>query len=141
MNKERQYGGFSAYVSATLILVLVLVWSLLPQSMIKGHTMEMLFDVLPQRYWVIVIQCFILMLMLFTYIGMLLYNTEVLTAPLDNVRTFTDSQGRMVEYKNQSELQWYFHHETSGVMDLPVNEVSRLLYLHDQKLYDNSDDE
>lgn len=69
--------------------------------------------------------------MLFTYVGMLSYNIDMLTVPLDDMRTITDTQGRIVEYKNFSELDWYITNETSGVADLPINEVSRVLYLQE----------
>ncbi|CDO92066.1 unnamed protein product [Kluyveromyces dobzhanskii CBS 2104] len=129
MNEERQYGGFSIYVSTTLVLIFTIAWCLLPQSVVQGQAIAGIYEILPQRYWAVAIQCIVLMAMLFTYVGMLSYNVDILTVPLDDLRTITDTQGRIVEYKNLSELEWYFDHETSGVADLPINEVSRVLYL------------
>lgn len=132
MIKERQYGGFAVYVSVTIILTFIVIWALFPQTLIHGHVIEEFYDLLPQRYWIIAVQCFILMLMLFTYIGLLTYNVDVLTVELNDLRTITDGRGRTLDYKDESELEYYFNHETSGVIDLPINEVSRALYLYDK---------
>ncbi|QEU62128.1 Gpi19 [Kluyveromyces lactis] len=131
MNKERQYGGFSVYVSSTLVLFFIVVWAFLPKIILQGQAIAEVYEILPQRYWLIAIQCLVLMTMLFTYVGMLSYNIDILTVPLDDMRTITDTQARIVEYKNFSELDWYITNETSGVADLPINEVNRVLYLQE----------
>lgn len=133
MLSERQYGGFAIYLSSTIGVTFIILWTMAPQAIADSRALHEFFELLPQRYWILAIQCIILMTMLFTYVGLLAYNVDVLTVSLDDPRTVIDSKGRLIQYSTRRELEWYFNHETSGVVDLPINEVSRYLYL-DKKM-------
>lgn len=84
----REYQGFALYVAATLMLCVYALWALLPASWL--HAMRI--DYYPSRWWAIAIPAFILMLMLYIYILLASYNTEVLTFPPDAAQTLCDTE-------------------------------------------------
>lgn len=136
----REYFGFSQFYVTTFTLCFVFVWSLLPNLKSYANSdgplsryvigfAEEIVDLLPQRYWIIVTECTILMGMLVAYLGILFYNEDVLTVPLDDIRTVTDSKANIAKPVNyQNFLENHAFKETSGVIDLPITEVCRLLY-------------
>ncbi|SCV05668.1 LANO_0H12552g1_1 [Lachancea nothofagi CBS 11611] len=136
----REYFGFSQYIAVTFTLCFILVWSLLPdlevfktsQHSVRNDVItftQELVDLLPSRYWIAVIECIILMGMLFSYLGLLAYNEDILTVPLHDMRTFTDSRANVVQCSSHQEfLDKYAYQETSGVLDLPITEVCKVLY-------------
>jgi phosphatidylinositol glycan class P protein len=73
------------------------------------------------------------MLMLFIYIALALYNTEVLALPLNDVRNFVDEFTVFPNEQGENLLD-YVHRAPSGVWDLPITLVNEVLY-------DNQDDE
>ncbi|CUS23451.1 LAQU0S10e00672g1_1 [Lachancea quebecensis] len=140
---RREYFGFSQFIFTTGILLLTFVWSLAPtlsafktedasiRNEIITFTQELV-ELLPQRYWIIVFECVVLMAMLFTYLGLWMYNEDVLTVPLDDMRTITDNRANVVKFSSHQEfLDNYAFRESSGVMDLPITEVCRVLYEKD----------
>ncbi|CEP64253.1 phosphatidylinositol N-acetylglucosaminyltransferase GPI19 LALA0_S10e05974g [Lachancea lanzarotensis] len=139
-SSPREYLGFSQFFAVTFLLWFVITWSILPdlsiykseQPCLKNDVISFVqevVDVLPQRYWIAVIECTVLMGMLFTYLGILAYNEDVLTVPLNDIRTLTDTRANVAETSTYQEfLDQYAHKETSGVLDLPITEVCKLLY-------------
>ncbi|SCU94459.1 LADA_0G08658g1_1 [Lachancea dasiensis] len=135
---SREYFGFSQFFAVTFLLGFIIFWSLLPDLSIYQSDdsknelftfVHELVNLLPQRAWIIVINCVILMGMLFIYLGLLSYNEDVLTAPLDDLTTVTDSRANVVPCSTHEEfLQKYAFQETSGVLDVPITEVCKLLY-------------
>lgn len=78
-------------------------------------------------------QCLILMGMLFIYLGLLAYNEDVLTVPLDDMRTLTDDKADIVKFKDRTEfLEKFAFRETSGVLDLPITKVCEVLYTQEK---------
>ena len=73
-----------------------------------------------------------LMGMLCTYIGLLMYNEDTLTPPLDSLSTVTDAGGQLVieDAPDVFVKKWAFK-ETSGIYDLPLMDACQLLYLYD----------
>ncbi|AGO14129.1 AaceriAER333Cp [[Ashbya] aceris (nom. inval.)] len=141
---KRKYSGFVQSVGITCVLILIILWTLLPYPLSDPEKrlrepqtttesislfLDELVELFPQRYWILCIQCMILMDMLFVYIGLPIFNQSILTVRLDDLRTITDSKASVVMCESHAEfLTSYAHTETSGVYDLPITEVSRLLY-------------
>lgn len=140
---HREYYGFSQFFLTTFILGFILTWSLLPDlrkyktptASVRNeiiNSVQEILDLLPQRYWIIVFDCLVLMGMLFAYLGLWMYNEDVLTVPLNDMRTITDSKANIAQSSCHREfLEKYAHKETSGVMDLPISDVCRILYEKD----------
>ncbi|AET39163.1 phosphatidylinositol N-acetylglucosaminyltransferase GPI19 Ecym_4084 [Eremothecium cymbalariae DBVPG len=137
---RREYSGFVQSVGITCILVFIAIWMLIPYPPHPVKTannirqnvsllISEVLDILPQRYWIICIQCMILMQMLFAYIGLPIFNDDVLNVPLYDLKTITDSKAILVEFQDHEEfLRKYAFEETSGVYDIPITEVSKVLY-------------
>lgn len=136
MNEDysKEYEWFAYYITTTSVLIFTVLWSLLPgQNEISGtirvRPLQALLDILPQRKWVIYLQCLVLMGMLYTYLALIAYNEDVLTPPLDSLNTITDSQTRIavvedeVEFLNNSAFR-----ETSALFDLPIMDVCEILH-------------
>lgn len=155
----REYSGFSQFLSSTVILLFIIIWSILPnypqyehQSISPPvfplqnlnelwawskyqyiHFISEVMELLPQRYWITCVQCLILMGMLFIYLGLLAYNEDVLTVPLDDMRTLTDDKADIVKFKDHTEfLEKFAFRETSGVLDLPITKVCEVLYTREK---------
>ncbi|SCU88812.1 LAFA_0E14686g1_1 [Lachancea sp. 'fantastica'] len=137
---QREYLGFSQFFAVTFLLWFIITWSILPdlsiykseQPCLKNDVISFVqevMDALPQRYWIVVIECIVLMGMLFTYLGILAYNEDVLTVPLNDIRTLTDDRANVAECSTHQEfIDQYAYNETGGVLDLPLTEVCKLLY-------------
>ncbi|QLG72806.1 hypothetical protein HG535_0D05150 [Zygotorulaspora mrakii] len=130
---SEEYEWFAYYITVTSILVFIIVWSLLPNESAIGQLHNGLFkailEILPQRNWVIYSQAFILMGMLYTYFGILMYNEDVLTPSLDDLRTITDSKGKVAIADSEKKLiDEYVFKETSAIIDIPIMDVCRILY-------------
>ncbi|AMD21636.1 HFL220Cp [Eremothecium sinecaudum] len=145
----KKYSGFVQSVGITCILIFIIIWSFIPYPLVREELdstpktilqnayilFDDLVDLLPQRYWIICIQCMILMNMLFVYIGLPIFNDAVLNVSLDDLRTITDSKTTIVEFGSHEEfMRRYAHQETSGVYDIPITKVSIILHgLHKSK--------
>ncbi|QLQ78316.1 hypothetical protein HG537_0A05630 [Torulaspora globosa] len=130
---DKEYEWFSYYISVTSVLALIIIWSLLPDDGLWSNSVfKAVLDILPQRNWVIYSQCLVLMGMLYGYFAILMYNEDVLTPPLDDLRTITDSKGETIICANDVELvQKYAFKESSGIIDLPIMDVCEILYAKD----------
>ncbi|EHN02927.1 GPI19-like protein [Saccharomyces kudriavzevii IFO 1802] len=121
----------------TSTLVLTIIWSILPSSS-DEHTPQQfistILDIFPQRRWIITLESIMLMGMLCTYTGLLMYNEDSLTPPLDSLCTVTDAGGQLVIEDDTDVLvkRWAFK-ETSGIYDLPLMDACQLLYLYDNE--------
>lgn len=99
-----EYQGFALYVSATAALLIYLAWALLPRRWL--HRLSIFY--FPSRYWAVAVPAFLLMLMVYVYVGLDALNKEVLTPPASSEKTFTDAD--------------------SAVHDARVVEVSESMY-------------
>lgn len=115
-----EYRGFFIYVFSTVLLTVFVGWSLIPDNILQYLGI----NYYPDKYWTHAIPAWLLMLMLYTYFYVALYNTEVLTFPIDDVRLFTDEHS--VFPKNPEEWVWK---APSGVWDMPIGLVNEVLYL------------
>ncbi|KSA00934.1 uncharacterized protein AC631_03304 [Debaryomyces fabryi] len=94
----------------------------------------------PDKYWALAIPAYTLMLMVYVYVALALYNTEVLTLPLDDVRNFVDEHSVLVGSSEADEIAKankaieYLWKSPSGVWDLPVTLVNEVLYGEEEEV-------
>ena len=153
LSQGKEYYRFAHHFIATFILVFLIVWSLLPLGLGAndnhddknlGHVSDYqrfvskLIGVLPQQRWVIIGQSLGLMGMLFAYIGLQLYDEDVLAVAPEDFRTIVDDRSELVTPPTRRLLlQRYAFSETSGVVDVPIMDVCDLLYTEDIGTYDS----
>ncbi|EJS42148.1 YDR437W [Saccharomyces arboricola H-6] len=133
----KEYYWFSQYMIITSTLVLTIIWSILPSSLTETASQTFLntiLEIFPQRRWIITLEGIMLMGMLCIYTGLLMYNEDCLTPPLDSLATVTDAGGQLVIEDDMNEFvkKWAFK-ETSGIYDLPLMDACQLLYLYDNE--------
>ena len=131
---QAEYRGFTIYVLSSLALVLYVSWTLIPPSIL--HKLSI--DYYPDKYWSIAIPSYSLLLMVFIYWFLALYNTEVLTLPLDSIHNFVDENTQFPSDKDRDKdnetkssnqvIKKYIHQAPSGVWDLPITMVNEVLY-------------
>ncbi|SCU88987.1 LAMI_0D12024g1_1 [Lachancea mirantina] len=137
---HREYAGFFQFLASTAGLIFILIWSIIPTSYESENpsdessnclrsVLHTLLDLLPQRHWIVTIECIVLMGMLAIYLGILTYNEDVLTVPLHDISTITDRKAKLAKPNTYEEfIKKYAFSETSGVLDLPVTDVCKMLY-------------
>ncbi|GCE97891.1 hypothetical protein ZYGM_003616 [Zygosaccharomyces mellis] len=136
MHKDysKEYEWFAYYITATSLLIFTIIWSLLPQQNQFNGTIHVglfqsLLDILPQREWIIYLQCLLLMGMLYTYLALIAYNEDVLMPPLDSLNTVTDTQSRLAVIEEEEKfLNAFAFKETSALLDLPIMDVCEILH-------------
>lgn len=138
LSQGKEYYRFAHHFIATSILVFLIVWSLLPFDDVVNNGVpesnytrfvKKLIGVLPQRRWVIIGQSLGLMGMLFAYIGLQLYDEDILAVDIDDFRTIVDDRSHITLPHTRHELlHQYAFHEASGVLDLPIMDVCDILY-------------
>lgn len=131
ISKYVEYKGFFIYVISGLVLVAWSTWIFVPDRILKNY---LGIEYYPDKYWSNAIPAYSLILMLYTYIALALYNTEARTLALDDIRNFVDDHSRLpgsteddldaVVAKNIE----YIDKAPSGVWDLPVSLVNEVLY-------------
>lgn len=131
ISKYVEYKGFFIYVISALVLGAWTTWMFIPDNILRDY---LGIDYYPDKYWSHAIPAYSLILMLYVYIALALYNTEVRTLALDDIRNFVDDHsllpGSLEEdllTAAQKNLQ-YIHRAPSGVWDLPISLVNEVLY-------------
>lgn len=114
-----EYKGFFIYVLAAALLTVYIAWVLIPDR----YLVAIGITYYPDKYWARAMPMYLLMAMLYTYVFTALYNTEILTFRLDDIRLFTDEHAVYPENP-----QDYIFQAPSGVWDLPVGLVNEVLY-------------
>lgn len=118
-----EYRGFFIYVLSGVALYTWIAWALLPDTVLRDWLAITYF---PDTYWALAIPAYLLMWMLYAYVALSLYATEVLTPPLHDLRCFVDEH--TVYPLPLLDVDWA-HTATAGVKDLPVSLVNEVLYL------------
>ncbi|VEU20145.1 DEKNAAC100992 [Brettanomyces naardenensis] len=130
---QAEYKGFASYVMSAIFLIVWLGWSLLPDKILHDVGIHYY----PSRWWALAIPSYILIAMIYTYVALALYNIEVETVPLNDLRTLVDDSGVIVTQVHEGQarqaheavpLDYYVHHPTSGIWDLPIGKVNEVLY-------------
>lgn len=126
-----EYKGFFVYVLSFIALVTWIGWTIIPEHVLENY---LYIEYYPDKYWTYAIPAYSLMLMLYMYVCLALYNSEVLTLALDDIRTIVDSHTYMPEqtvpgdrskYEKTLDYVWK---APSGVWDLPITLVNEILY-------------
>lgn len=134
-----EYKGFFIHVLAMVSFICFVLWSLVPDFILENLGI----DYLPGKYWSIAIPSYSLILMLYIYVALSLYNSEVLTLPLNDVRNFIDHHTVLAGENNctKEELLQYVHDSPSGVRELPISLVNEVLYTQADEDYEDDTDE
>jgi phosphatidylinositol glycan class P protein len=140
-----EYYGFVVYLFSSLTFLIYLLWAYLPSPFL--HALGIYYY--PNRWWALAVPSFIVMLLVYIYVALALYNTEILTLPLTSIETIVDeaakiatidSKGRIKlgagsERKQMTEerarqLDWkcIWNRGTDAVMDVPLAGVCEVLY-------------
>lgn len=125
-----EYKGFFIYVISATFLTIWVGWTLIPDLVLRSMSIYYY----PDKYWALAIPSYTLMLMVYVYIALALYNTEVLTLPLDDIRNFVDEHSVLAGSSEIDEIARanksieYLWKSPSGVWDLPVTLVNEVLY-------------
>lgn len=158
----KEYYRFAHYLIGSATFAFLLLWSFLPitedsndndtdtfTDTTNSNVINLqLLKLLPQRRWVIIGESIGLMAMLCAYVGLLLYDEDVLAVELDDYRTMVDDRsvivgatlaaaggntdelplpdgGKAVERYTNDELLF---NATSGVLDVPLMDVCEVLF-------------
>jgi phosphatidylinositol N-acetylglucosaminyltransferase subunit P len=81
-----EYYGFVVYLLSSLIFLMYLLWSALPSPFL--HALGIYYY--PDRWWALALPSFLVMLVVYVYVALAAYNTEILTLPLASVETIVD---------------------------------------------------
>ncbi|KAI0457482.1 PIG-P-domain-containing protein [Xylaria acuta] len=140
-----EYYGFVVYLFSSLTFLIYLLWAYLPSPFL--HALGIYYY--PNRWWALAIPSFITMLIVYIYVALALYNTEVLTLPLTSIETIVDEaakiatidgKGRirirgagerkpiMEETARQLDWKSIWNKGTDAVMDVPLAGVCEVLY-------------
>lgn len=127
ITSQAEYKGFASYVISGLVLFVWISWSILPDTFLNSIGVYYY----PSRWWALAIPAYVLVLMIYMYVALALYNIEVKTVPLDDLRSVVDDTGVVITqlpgYKEQ-EIDKYLFNSTSGIWDLPITEVNKVFY-------------
>lgn len=86
-----EYYGFVLYLFSSLVFLVYLLWSYLPSPFL--HVLGIYYY--PNRWWSLAIPSFLVMLLVYIYAALALYNTEYLTLPLHSLETIVDEAGKI----------------------------------------------
>lgn len=86
-----EYYGFVLYLFSSLVFLIYLLWSYLPSPFL--HALGIYYY--PNRWWSLAIPSFLVMLLVYIYVALALYNTEYLTLPLHSLETVVDDAGKI----------------------------------------------
>lgn len=142
-----EYYGFVLYLFSSFAFLMYLLWSYLPSPFL--HYLGIYYY--PNRWWALAIPAFLVMLLVYIYVALALYNRERLTVPMGSVETIVDGvaqtaaidskgrlrftnmkEGRRGERKvdREGRLRWreIWNEGTDAVLDVPLGGVCEILY-------------
>lgn len=142
-----EYFGFALYVGSLFTLLIYILWAFLPRSILYS-TFHIYY--IPSKWWALAIPCYLFVLILYIYVALACFNTEILTKKATDLCTVTDKHARIVKCSQETTnggkrtqesinystyQQKYLFNPSDGVWDLPLSEVNKLLY------YSSTDDQ
>ncbi|KAI1433865.1 PIG-P-domain-containing protein [Xylaria sp. CBS 124048] len=141
-----EYYGFVVYLFSSFSFLIYLLWAYLPSPFL--HALGIYYY--PNRWWALAIPAFISMSLVYIYVALALYNTEVLTLPLTSIETIVDEAAKIATIDNKGHirfgdagdrkhqmttqaarrLDWKntWNKGTDAVMDVPLAGVCEVLY-------------
>ncbi|KAG4304244.1 hypothetical protein PORY_002425 [Pneumocystis oryctolagi] len=114
-----EYYGFVLYLGSTIIFVLgvYIIWSYFPVSVLDALGITYY----PERWWSLTLPSYFIVTIIYIYFALIGYNTKVLTPKFNQIECITDSYAKISSITNVKPT-------SDAVIDLPVGEVSFLLY-------------
>jgi phosphatidylinositol glycan class P protein len=142
-----EYYGFAVYLGSSAALLLYIVWAYVPSPVLH----QMGIHYYPNRWWALAVPCWLMVLVVYTYTALALYNTEVLTLPINSLQNLVDdtAQVAVVDRKTRAivhsnrkkpmedyrfgpdeDVDWKacWSVSTDAVMDVPIGGVCEILY-------------
>ncbi|CCG81577.1 Putative uncharacterized protein [Taphrina deformans PYCC 5710] len=116
-----EYYGFVLYLSSTVLFGLYLIWGLLGPQVLEDWIGDLGY---PDRWWALAIPAWSVVALIYIYVALACYNTQVLTPKLTDRRTITDSHAKICQ-KSEAD-KW--NQGTDAVLDLPISAVCDALY-------------
>lgn len=92
---ETEYFGFALYVGSLFAIVTYLLWAFLPRSVL--YALHIYY--FPSRWWALAIPCYLLVTIMYIYVALASYNTEILTKPVSNLCTVTDKHSKVITFR------------------------------------------
>jgi phosphatidylinositol N-acetylglucosaminyltransferase subunit P len=86
-----EYYGFVLYLFSSLTFLIYLLWSFLPSPFLHGLGIYYY----PNRWWSLAIPSFLVVLVVYVYIALAAYNTEILTLPVNGIETVVDEAAKV----------------------------------------------
>ncbi|ROT43598.1 PIG-P-domain-containing protein [Sodiomyces alkalinus F11] len=100
-----EYYGFVLYLFSSLTFLVYLLWSYLPSPFL--HVLGIYYY--PNRWWALAIPSFITMLLVYIYVALAAYNTEVLTLPLESIETVVDAAAQIAVVDSKGRIKTGAH--------------------------------
>lgn len=119
-----EYYGFVLYLSSTVIFGLYLIWGLLGPETLEQYIGDLGY---PARWWAFALPAWAIVCLIYIYIALACYNTQVLTPAFNDPRTITDRHAKLCTTRDSD--KW--DHGTDAVLDLPLSTVCHALYNDD----------
>ncbi|PSR87199.1 PIG-P-domain-containing protein, partial [Coniella lustricola] len=134
-----EYYGFVLYLFSSCCFLMYLLWSYLPSPFL--HALGIHYY--PDRWWSLAVPSFIVVLLVYIYVALALYNTEYLTLPLGSLETIVDDAGKIAVVdgrgrigsgngfvRERGPVDWRecWNEGTDAVMDVPLAGVCEILY-------------
>jgi len=146
-----EYYGFVLYLFSSLTFLIYLLWSYLPSPFL--HALGIYYY--PNRWWSLAIPSFLVMSLVYIYVALAAYNTEILTLPLGSLETVVDEAANIAAVDGRGRLRkdggrrrrerdsrargretaaaaadWkhVWSEGTDAVMDVPLAGVCEILY-------------
>jgi PIG-P len=129
---ETEYFGFALFVGSRFVLLVYIVWAFAPRSLL--HALNIYYY--PSRWWALAVPSFVLVLMIYIYVALASFNVEMLTKPLDSLEIISDIHAKVVP---DELVEGLLYRPSDGVWDLPISDVSQILYGERQESSDDED--
>lgn len=96
-----EYYGFVLYLFSSLTFLIYLLWSYLPSPFL--HVLGITYY--PDRWWSLAVPSFLVMALVYTYVALAAYNTEILTLPMESVETIVDEAAQIAVVDSQGRIR------------------------------------
>lgn len=116
-----EYYGFALYLCSTVLFGLYLIWGLVGPDVLERWIGDLGY---PDRWWALAIPAWSVIGLIYIYVALACYNTQVLTPAFTDTRTITDGHAKICG-EDEAE-KWVVG--TDAVLDLPIGAVCDALY-------------
>lgn len=116
-----EYYGFVLYLSSTVLFGLYLIWGLLGPEVLERWIGDLGY---PDRWWALALPAWSVVALLYIYVALACYNTQVLTPRFSDMRTISDRHAKICPRAEAD--KW--DQGTDAVLDMPISAVCDALY-------------